>query len=196
MHFVLLLMSMAVAPPAAVPHAGKASPERGAERGAERNVDKKLGEGPVDFRCDNMFVYSKPNRNVCRANVVVRRGTMLICCDVFEGQADEQWTWQSFTCSGDVRAQRGIETVWADKAEFFQQRSDLILTGKPLLQRGDSVLEGERVMMNVKEDQARVIQARGRMDMGKGGSKPLPKSVVEMPVGPLPATCPIPAVAR
>ena len=94
-------------------------------------VDKKLGEGPVDFRCDNMFVYTKPNRNVCRANVVIRRGELLVCCELFEGQADEKWVWQSFTCSQDVRAQRGTELVWADKAEFFQGTSDLVLTGRP-----------------------------------------------------------------
>jgi hypothetical protein len=156
-------------------------------------MDRKLGEGAIDFRCDNMFIYTKPNRNVCRSHVVIRRGDMLVCCEAFEGMADEKWVWQSFVCKDDVRAQRGIETVWADKAEFLTAENDLVLTGHPVLHRGDSILEGERVILDVKEDHARISKPRGRMDTEPNKLPPQPPP---LPTGPLPALCPIPALKR
>jgi lipopolysaccharide export system protein LptA len=159
-------------------------------------ADQKLGDGPVDFRCDNLSIFTKPNRNVCHGNVVIRRGDMLICCQEFEGKADDNWAWESFTCSQDVRAQRGVETVWADKADFLQSENDLILTGRPVLHRGESVLEGERVVIDVREDHARITKPRGRMAGGvEINNSPVPQSP-PLPTGPLPAKCPLPAIKR
>ena len=190
----LLSLWMGAPPPAAAP-APSTNPNASHKPAVEKPgmADKKLGDGPVDFRCDNLTIYTKPNRNMCKANVVIRRGDMLVCCEVFEGFADENWAWQRFTCSKEVRAQRGIETVWADKAEFFAAENDLVLTGRPVLHRGDSILEGERVILDVKEDHARIFRPRGRMDMD---ANQLPKTPPAIPEGPLPAICPIPALRR
>lgn len=190
---LLALLAAAPAPSSKPASTAVPNPKTPAPHAAPAVADKKLGEGPVDFRCDNLTIHTKPNRNTCRANVVIRRGDMLVCCEVFEGFADDSWAWQRFTCTKDVRAQRGIETVWADKAEFFTADNDLVLTGHPVLHRGDSVLEGERVILDVKEDHARIFRPRGRMDME---ASQLPKTPPAVPDGPLPAVCPIPALRR
>jgi lipopolysaccharide export system protein LptA len=149
----------------------------------------KGSEEPLDFRCDNMQVFSKPNRTVCKANVVVRRGDLLVCCVTFEGFADDAWGWQRFVCSENVRARRADETIWSDKAEFVLETNELVLTGRPRLARGKSVLEGERVVVDVKTDHARIEKPRGRF---ASANAPTPTPVPPAIVGPLPAVCPLP----
>ncbi len=150
------------------------------------------GEGPIDFRCDGMQVFTKPNRVVCRDNVVVRRGDLLVCCSVFEGYADTKGGWERFICSKNVRAQRREEVMWSEKATFILAISDLILTGRPMIQRGKTLLKGERIVIDTKHDLARIEQPRGRMEAANAtikNNRPPPESV---PEGPLPARCPIP----
>src|SRR4051812_21134041 len=88
----------AAAPPVAAPPAPPAPPKPTEARGkaAAPLADKRLAEGVLDFRCDSMLIYTKPNRNVCRGHVVLRRGDLLACCESFEGMADDKWAWQSF----------------------------------------------------------------------------------------------------
>lgn len=145
---------------------------------------------PLDFRCDGMQVNSKPNRSLCKGNVVVRRPDLLLCCNVFEGRAADDWQWDSFTCVDDVRAKRGDELMWADQADFVVATDDLTLTGRPLLHRGKSLLTGERIVINIKSDRARIEKPRGHL----GRDSDLQLSEIEpVPEGtPLPAVCPIP----
>lgn len=153
------------------------------------------GEAPLDFRCDNMQVFTKPNRTVCKANVVVRRGDLLVCCTTFEGFAAANWGWERFVCTENVRAQRGDEIMWSDKAEFLLATQELFLTGRPRLKRGKSLMEGDRIVVDVKNDQAKVEKPRGRFE-----SAPLEKPVETLPpidptleLQPLPGICPLPA---
>lgn len=153
-------------------------------------TDELAGDGPLDFRCDNMQVDTKPNRAVCRGNVVVRRDALLVCCRTFEGFADDKWEWQRFVCQDDVRARRGDETMWAQRGEFVLATSDLMLTGKPHVQRGKSMFEGRRVLINVKSDRANISQPRGLFV----SAEKLAPAVSLVPEGqPLPAVCPIAA---
>ena len=147
------------------------------------------GEAPLDFRCDNMQVFSKPNRTLCKANVVVRRGDLVVCCVTF----DDSWGWERFVCTEDVRAQRTNETMWSDRAEFVLQTNELLLTGRPRLKRGKSVLDGERVVVDVKTDHARIEKPRGRFESATTPAVEATPLVLE---GPLPAVCPLPPPER
>jgi lipopolysaccharide export system protein LptA len=154
-----------------------------------------LGDGPLEFRCDNGDTAPDPaGRSFrCSGNVVVRRGSLMVCCNAFEGILAEGSGWERFTCSEDVRAQRGDETMWSDRAEFIVATSDLILTGQPRLHRGKSILRGERVVIDVKSDRARVIKPRGRLESINADvlhSRALPID------GPLPEKCPLPSPPR
>ena len=146
-------------------------------------------EAPLDFRCDRMQVFSKPNRTLCHDNVVVRRGDLLVCCAVFEGLADEDWGWEKFVCSENVRAQRTDETMWSDRAEFVLATHELLLTGRPLLKRGKSVLSGQRVIVDVKQDHARIEKPRGHFEASRPTAT---RTVAPALTGPLPALCPLP----
>ena len=64
-----------------------------------------------------------------------------------------------------------------------------------MLHRGESIIEGDKVTMNVKEDHARVSKPRGRMDLD-GAKKAITVPAPPAPSGPLPASCPVPPLAR
>ncbi|MEE8408054.1 MAG: LptA/OstA family protein [Myxococcota bacterium] len=154
---------------------------------------ESLGDGPLDFRCNSMQIKTKPNRTVCRDDVVVRRGNLLVCCNVFEGYATNDWGWERFVCIDEVRAQRGDETMWADKAAFDVETSALVLTGRPRLHRGKSILEGKRIVIDVENDRARIEQPRGRLESIKSNVLHGVSHSQELPLeGKLPDTCPLP----
>lgn len=166
----------------------------GAPAGASTPTSTKnqlAGQGPLDFQCDNMQVRTKPNGAVCTGNVIVRRSDMLVCCKQLVGVANDKWEWQSLICQDDVRAQRGEELMWSDKAEFLPETQDLVLTGRPIVVRGESVLEGEKVLVNIKEDSARVIKPRGRIGTQEISGKAPPLVGGSGDAVALPKVCPV-----
>lgn len=181
--------SKATATPAAAP-----APASGGA--ATLNSKEDLaGQGPLQFRCDKMQIFTKPNRTLCVGNVVFRRGPVLACCRTFEGTADENWDLQKATCTEDVRAQRGDETIWSERAEYTPASGDLLFTGRPVVQRGASIIEGERIVANVNEERARVEKPRGQLVSEPPAAVVVPL-VTETPTTPLPVTCPLPARKR
>ena len=149
----------------------------------------ELRDGPIDFRCDYGQAYEKPSRFVCRNRVVVRRGDLIVCCQRFEGFRSNAGEWLRYVCEGDVRAQRGLERMWADRATFVTATSDLILEGKPSLQRGHNIMHGERIVIDTKYDQARVEKPRGRLDQIRA----VEQVDSALFTGKLPGSCPLPA---
>lgn len=144
----------------------------------------------VEFRCDALKVDSEPGQSSCTGNVVVVRGPVLMCCDHFEAKADKDWQWESFTCSGNVRAQRFTESVWADRATFLFDKSLITLHGNPILRRGRSLMTGTRVQIDLKNDQAQVVSPRGKIAKDVDAPKPLnktPRLVIECPISARPS---------
>jgi len=153
-------------------------------------------KGPLDFRCDRMLVKTNPNRTWCYENVVVRRDDLLFCCRTFAADADKQWQWQQVHCVDEVRAQRGPETMWADKGDYTLSSSELVLTGRPQLQRGASFMDGERIIIDTRTEQARMINPKGAAvtDPKQDPSKTATATTTPAALtGPLPALCPVPA---
>lgn len=185
-----------------------------------RRPEELGGQGPLDFRCDKMQVQSKTHRSLCEGNVVFRRGTVFVCCKHFEGFSNDKWELERGVCTDDVRAQRGEELMWSEKADYTAETGELVLTGRPVLRRGPSVIEGERVVARVNEEQARVDKPRGHLvpeeqppaagakpgeapgaaaKPADGARPPAAKAPPPPPPymsGPLPATCPLPAAPR
>jgi len=143
---------------------------------------------------------------------VIKRGELWVCCAKLEGLLDDEGVWQRLICTGDVRAWRLDELMWADVATYERTTNLLTLTGRPLLQRGRSVLAGERIVVDTKVERAQVEKPRGRLEQVKatppaGTAAPaapaapapasplaaLPAPVVLPPSGELPRQCPVPA---
>ena len=118
---------------------------------------------PIDFRCDGLNVQSQSGTSTCKGNVVVSRGDVLMCCDFFEAKASTDWNWERFKCTGNVRVRRGNEFVWANKAEFNLESSVITIRGGPLLERGLSLMTGEEVRIDIKQDRAQISKPRGRI---------------------------------
>lgn len=155
---------------------------------AAQSGERDAPEGPLDFRCDRMNLESKPNKGVCTGNIVARRDTLLVCCDKFEANADDKWDWQQFVCVDRVRALRGDELMWSDRAHFNLETGALTLTGRPRLRRGPNLLRGDRIVIDTKSDRAQVIKPRGVLDPDSAL-----ETAVSMPSGELPSRCPLPA---
>ena len=185
---LLALAALAINPRAA---AAAAAPPTQDPSNVSGSVQALEGGGPLDFRCDHMTVIPAPQekRTQCRGNVVIRRGPMWVCCADFTGLAAENWQWQQVLCQGDVRAARGDELMWSDKATFYVGASDLLLTGRPLLMRGQSAITGSRILVNVQTNRAQVSDSRGRLVREASKAAPKPKNT---PQAALPATCPLP----
>jgi lipopolysaccharide export system protein LptA len=146
-------------------------------------------EAPLEFRCDGMEVLRSPNRTICRGNVVARQADLLICCDQFEALADDQWQWTSLRCENGVRARRGDERMWSQRADIDLKGAKLTLTGKPWLERGSSLLQGSQIVVTLSGDHAVVNNPRGIVADAKS---PAPPSLRPLEAsGALPATCPI-----
>ncbi len=155
----------------------------------EPSANRKAPTGPLDFRCDSMNLESKPNRVSCSGNIVARRDDLLVCCERFEGAADDQWQWRSFKCINDVRAVRGSELMWSDEARFNLESGELVLTGRPRLRRGPNLLDGTEILIETETDRARVIKPRGRLDPD---AENIPDAY-SIPKGKLPSKCPLPS---
>jgi len=151
--------------------------------------DAPLGKGPIDFRCDAMKAFSDPDRVECYDNVVVRRGGLLLCCEKFEGFANAAGDWEKLICEQNVRAQNKDELMWSQRATFLVAQSDLILTGKPQLHRGKSILNGTRIVVDTEKRIARVEEPNGRVSSKLANPARPPKAMS----GALPSTCPLPA---
>jgi len=150
---------------------------------------KNNREGPIEFTCDSMKITTNPNRSICQNNVVVRRGDLLVCCTHFTGNAQSDWSWKAFTCKGNVIAQRANELMWADTALFDLQSSDLVLRGKPLLQRANSHLTGTKITLNIESDQADIVKPRGIVYSTPTSGTPVKRIALK---GPVPNKCPLP----
>ena len=140
---------------------------------------------PVEFRCDSLKVDSGPGQSSCTGNVVVVRGPVLMCCDRFQAQADKNWQWESFKCSGNVRAQRFTESIWADSATFLFEKSLITLSGDPILRRGRSLMTGTSVQIDLTNDQAQIKSPRGRIAKDLDSPQLLdapPKLTTECPI--------------
>ena len=144
--------------------------------------------GPLDFRCDTLRVDSKAGQSLCTGNVVVIRGSVLMCCDQFEAHADQDWQWKSFSCRGNVKAQRFSERVWATEATFNLNDSVITLRGRPVLQRGRSLMTGTKVSIDLKSDNARITSPRGRVSKDAQTASPYPPVVKLVDKCPLPDT--------
>ena len=145
-------------------------------------------ETPLEFRCDGMEVLRSPNRTICRGNVVARQADLLICCDRFEALADDEWQWTSLRCENAVRAQRGDERMWSQRADIDLKGSKLTLTGKPWLERGSSLLQGSQIVVTLSGDHAVVNNPRGIVADPNG---PTPPSLQPLEASDeLPPTCP------
>ena len=140
-----------------------------------------------------MDVAVQPKQVTCRAHVVLKQDELIVCCELLRLFSSEQdGSWERFTCSQDVRAHRGKEMVWAEHAVYRVANSELVLTGRPRIRQGSNFVHGERIIMSMSVDRARVERPQGRVvqQAAPMEMKPMLKD------RPLPETCPIPARAR
>lgn len=168
-----------------------AQADRRASPKASTSVQAHVPQGPLNFRCDSLEVLSKPaHQQRCRGHVILRRDDLLLCCATLTGDSNADWDLQQVTCVGDVRLQRGEQTLWSDAGTYDVRSGEVTLKGRPLLERGGSRIAGDQMVVSLREQEARVIRPRGQLT--PGAQPPAPANTFDFK-GPLPALCPIAA---
>ena len=148
---------------------------------------------------DSLTTLGRAHRLRGGGNVVLRQGLQpaawLLCCDAVESQADAAWAWQHIVCHGHVRALRGDDLIFAERADFNAAQQTLILTGSPRLRRGESLLEGDRIDVDVRRQTLHIARPRGALvtETTVDVEPPVPSApgVPWAQIGPLPDRCPL-----
>ena len=123
----------------------------------------KRESSPIDFRCDAMKVQKNPHIIECVGHVIAVREGMMLCCNKFTIYTDRQWKWEKATCEGDVRSRKADRLIWSEWAQYQPSDGVLVLEKDPLLQRGQSLIRGNRVYFYMKTDETNVEQPSGNV---------------------------------
>lgn len=143
-------------------------------------------QGPVPFRCDGLKMDGKAHSVRCAGNVVVRYGTMLLCCNHFTAHADDSWHWQTMRCAGDVRGYLDGRWVWGNQADYVTATGMLRVTGKPLLKQGTTWFAGSALAVDVPRERISLAHPTGVLDRTPRVGNPPPRYAT------LPDRCPLP----
>ncbi len=138
----------------------------------------KESQAPWKFNCsgDTKGFGKKDRRSVCRGSVVITHDDLTIKCDTIETQHDEKWGVKKITCLENViiKSEQGHAT--AEKAEFFNDSQELVLTGNPVLYQEGNVVRGEVIKYNVTDETFAVSKIRATIDRSKEATAKKPQA--------------------
>ena len=144
---------------------------------------------------DSLQTLNRLHRLVGSGGVVLRQCGVpvpwILCCDAVEGQADVAWAWQHIRCTGHVRALRGGEQLFAERADFNPGKQVLTLTGSPRLRRGDSLLRGDRIDVDLGGQALTIARPRGALAPPAAAGSDVAPGIAWAPGAALPDSCPL-----
>lgn len=115
----------------------------------------KKPKKPVTVTSDTMEANTSENRVVFRGNVVAVEDFTL-CSDELNILYDDKKEVSEIEASGNVRIfQRGKEST-SDKAVYDRTRRKIVLTGKPEVRQCSDTVKGDRITVNLDDDNALV----------------------------------------
>ncbi len=139
-------------------------PEVGAQAG-EHDVDQ-----PIEINADSLEVLQKDQRAVFRGNVDARQGRLRLKADELEvhylskaegGQVGGAIT--RIDARGNVLVSSPTETAQGDAGVYDVTAKAITLTGKVVLTRGDNVIRGQRLVLDLATGKSRIEGGGGRV---------------------------------
>lgn len=132
---------------------------------AEATLPDVAGRGePIDVKSEATEFRGKENLVIFTGSVVARRGNMTITSDRLEVYLkDAKNEIREIRASGNVNVRREDVLATGTLAVYLLSDDTVTLTGSPKIWRGSDAVEGEMVIMHLKEErmeikgQARVI---------------------------------------
>jgi lipopolysaccharide export system protein LptA len=111
------------------------------------------GSGPVKVDADAYRYRIKERQTEFTGNPVrMTRGDAVLTCKRLMAQNDEAGKIVTASCQGDVRFERGGNTITCEKATFDNPRSRLTCEGNPVLRNGATVAKGTLLTYDLAGD--------------------------------------------
>jgi lipopolysaccharide export system protein LptA len=141
-------------------------PEAGAQ------AQKHDADQPIEINADSLEVLQKDQRAVFRGNVDAQQGRIRLKADELEvhyrgkGKGEAGQVGGSITridARGSVFVSSPTETAQGDVGVYDVTAKEITLTGKVVLTRGDNVIRGQRLVLNLVTGKSRIEGGRGRV---------------------------------
>jgi len=119
-------------------------------------------DAPVEVTADSLRVDQATGQAVFTGNVLIGQGQMRLSADsvtVVYAEGDQSRI-QSMNATGGVTLVSGPDAAEAKEAVYDVASGNIILTGDAIVTRGESVLAGDRIEVNLNDGTASV---RGRV---------------------------------
>jgi lipopolysaccharide export system protein LptA len=126
--------------------------------------------GTAEIEADRLRIDNGSRTAVFEGNVRAVYGQLVLTCERIEATYDEHGDVISLRARGGVTVVRGKARASAGSARLEAASQTLVLEGAPVLVRGPSRLEGERIEVGLADGRIEVSGARGRFELG-GGSR-------------------------
>ena len=142
---------------AALAAAADAGPAR-AEIGA--GYDTSL---PIEITADSLEVRHEAQIAVFRGNVDAVQGELILHADqltvYYQTNAENQNSIRLIEADGNVFLSSPTETAQGEKGVYDIDADTVVLTGSVVLTRGENVIRGDRLEMDLATGQSRVLSA-------------------------------------
>ena len=142
----------------------------------ESSKQLDLGENALKIRSDEMVLKSTEQKIFFKGHVIVRHYEMVLRADhvllflkgkktgagpdfSFLGSSGDQQI-ERIEAKGNVLFEGGIHRGESDRAEYFQEKAVVVLTGNPEVWEGDSHLVGSKITIFLEQKKSIVERSR------------------------------------
>lgn len=141
---------------------------RSAAQGTERP--------PVRIDAEEVQYLYKEHKAVFVGKPLVKltREDAVLTCRKLVAENDADGQIRRAVCTGEVKLVRGSLEATCETATFDNQANTVVCRGNPVLRDGQSVVEGEELTYDLREDKAVLSRAKGVV-VPKPGQEPLPQ---------------------
>jgi len=142
----------------------------------ESSQDLDMGENSLKIQSDEMILKSKEQKVFFKGHVIVRHHEMVLKADrvllflkeketgsgpdfsFLDSQGEQQI--EKIEAEGNVLFEGGIHRGESDRAEYFQEKRVVVLTGNPEVWEGDSHLIGSKITILLDQKKSIVEESR------------------------------------
>jgi len=117
----------------------------------------------LEIRAERMEVNQKTGKVSFTGDVKARRGKLLFRCGHLDA-VYKDGKLLTMTASQDIRVKSTDFEAQAHQASFDQSKGILVLTGRPKLLRGQSMIQGKRIRIWIDDEKVVVEEAQAVLE--------------------------------
>jgi lipopolysaccharide export system protein LptA len=133
--------------------------------------EKGFGKGIAEVRSQKLEVDHNKRSARFEGNVRAAYGDLSVHCDRMELTYNGKGEVVTLKAEGKVTVARGGARATAKLATLDAKLGVLVLSGDPILVKGENRLEGMRITIHLKGNRIDVSEARGIFKLGTGTDK-------------------------